>query len=97
MRRIAVANHVASQKDTWRVTLTWPVINQARDVFFLVQGADKAAPLKGVLLGPYNPEELPSQLIQPQNNRITLLLDSAAAALLPIPDAEGKGRLEIAR
>ena len=97
VRRIAVANHVPSQKDTWRVTLTWPVINQARDVFFLIQGADKAAPLKGVLLGAYNPEELPSQLIQPKNNRITLLLDSAAAALLPAPDAEGKGKLEIAR
>ncbi|MGB7190356.1 MAG: 6-phosphogluconolactonase, partial [Acidobacteriaceae bacterium] len=34
MIRIAVANHVA-QKETWRVTLTWPVINEARDVFFL--------------------------------------------------------------
>ena len=95
--RIAVANHVPAQKDSWRVTLTWPVINQARDVFFLIQGADKAAPLQGVLLGPYDPEELPSQLIQPASNRITLLLDSAAAALLPKPDTEGKGRLELAR
>ncbi len=95
--RIAVANHVLSQKEAWRVTLTSPVINQARDVFFLIQGADKAGPLKGVLLGAYNPEELPSQLIQPENGRITFLLDSAAAAFLPSPDSQGNGRLEIAR
>ena len=31
--RIAIANHVL-QKETWRVTLTWPVIDRARDVFF---------------------------------------------------------------
>jgi 6-phosphogluconolactonase len=29
MMRIAIANHVV-QKDAWRVTLTWPVINRAR-------------------------------------------------------------------
>ena len=95
--RVSVANHVLSQKDAWRVTLTWPVINQGRDVFFLVQGADKASPLHGVLRGPYNPDELPSQLIQPVNGRITLLLDTDAANLLPKPDAEGKGSLEIKR
>lgn len=97
MLRISVANHVLSQKEAWRVTLTSPVINQGRDVFFLVQGADKAAKLKDVLLGPYNPEELPSQLIQPKNRRITLLLDSSSAALLPKPDSDGKGRLELKR
>ena len=95
--RISVANHVLSQKDAWRVTLTWPVINQGQDVFFLIQGADKAAKLKDVLLGPYNPEELPSQLIQPKNGRLTLLLDSAAAGPLPKPGTDGKGRLEIKR
>jgi 6-phosphogluconolactonase len=95
--RIAIANHVLSQKDAWRVTLTWPVINQARDVFFLIAGADKAVPLKGVLLGAYDPHQLPSQLISPQSGRLTLLLDRAAASLLPQPDAEGVGSLEIAR
>ncbi|HEV2275688.1 MAG TPA: 6-phosphogluconolactonase [Acidobacteriaceae bacterium] len=95
--RIAVANHVLSQKETWRVTLTWPVINQGRDVFFLVKGEDKAIPLRSVLLGPSDPEELPSQLIQPRNGRITLLLDSAAAALLPEAHRQGNGILEIRR
>jgi 6-phosphogluconolactonase len=97
LQRIAVANHVLTQKDAWRVTLTSPVINQARDVFFIIVGSDKAPPLKSVLSGPYQPEEFPSQFIQPKSGRITLLLDAAAAASLPKTDADGKGRLEIAR
>src|SRR6201994_737798 len=32
LMRIAIANHVV-QKESWRVTLTSPVINRARDVF----------------------------------------------------------------
>jgi 6-phosphogluconolactonase len=94
--RIAIANHVA-QKDTWRVTLTWPVIDRARDVFFLIEGADKVDALRAVFLGPYDPETYPSQLIRPASQRITLLLDSAAAAALPPPHTNGVGRLEIIR
>jgi 6-phosphogluconolactonase len=97
MGRLAVANHVPQKKQSWRVTLTWPVINAARDVFFLIDGAAKAEPLGRVLQGPYDPETLPSQLIQPQNGRLLFLLDKAAAAHLPAPDARGVGTLEIAR
>jgi 6-phosphogluconolactonase len=94
--RIAIANHVAN-KDAWRVTLTWPVIDRARDVFFLIEGADKVAALKAVFLGAYDPETYPSQLVRPASHRITLLLDPAAAAALPPPQAGGVGRLEITR
>jgi len=96
MIRIAVANYVP-QKDTWRVTLTWPVINEARDVFFLIAGKDKAEPLHQVLQGKYDQETFPSQLIRPRNGRLLMLLDKDAAALLPTPDANGTGRLEIER
>ncbi len=95
--RIAIANHVPQQTQTWRVTLTWPVINAARDVFFLIDGAKKADPLGRVLAGAYDPETLPSQLIQPQNGRLLFYVDRAAAAHLPSPDAQGRGVLEIAR
>jgi 6-phosphogluconolactonase len=94
MIRIAVANHVP-QKDTWRVTLTWPVINEANNVFFLIAGRDKAQPLHDVLLGKYDPETLPSQLIRPSNGKLLLLLDTEAASMLPPPGANGTGRLEI--
>jgi len=97
MLRLSVANHVPQQKQSWRVTLTWPVINAASDVFFLIDGPAKADPLGRVLEGPYDPETLPSQLIQPRSGRLVFLLDKAAAAHLPPPDAHGVGTLEIAR
>jgi 6-phosphogluconolactonase len=92
--RIAVANQVP-QKDTWRLTLTWPVINQGQDVSFLLKGAAKAETLRHVFLGGYDPETLPSQLIRPASGRLTLLLDRDAAALLPKPNADGVGVLEV--
>ena len=82
--RLAVANHVV-EKETWRITLTWPVINQAREVAFLIEGAAKTAVLAEVLTGPYKPESLPSQLIRPSNGKLRFLLDDAAAAGLPAP------------
>lgn len=96
MGRIVTANHVP-QKNSWRITLTWPVINQASDVFFLVAGADKAEALERVIFGPKDPETLPSQLIRPATGTLTLFLDRAAAAKLPAPNAEGFGRVEIVR
>jgi 6-phosphogluconolactonase len=97
MGRVAIANHVPQQTQSWRVTLTWPVINAAREVFFLIDGEKKANPVERVLTGAYDPETLPSQLIQPRSGRVLFLLDTAAAAQLPAPDASGAGRLEIAR
>ncbi len=92
--RLAVANHVETVKDSWRITLTQPVINNAADVFFLVSGADKAQILKEVFMGPRDPERLPSQLIKPADGILTLLLDRAAAAMLPATEAEGCGVVE---
>lgn len=93
MSRLVTANHVP-QKDAWRITLTWPVINHASSVFFLIAGADKAEILTEVLTGPCDPERLPSQLIWPCSGILTLILDKAAAALLPATDREGCGFLE---
>ena len=96
MSRLATANAVP-QKDTWRVTLTWPVINQAREVFFLIGGAEKSGILREVLLGPGDVERLPSQLIWPASGILTMILDKAAAAQLPQPDANGIVHLERTR
>ncbi len=95
MSHIVVANYVP-QKDTWRITLTWPVINQARQVAFLIEGAGKAQVLHDVLLGAYEPERYPSQIIRPASRRLTFLLDAAAAAKLPKPeDSNSTGTLEL--
>ncbi len=93
MGRMVTANHVP-QLDTWRITLTWPVINHASSVFFLIAGADKAERVGEVFMGPRDPERLPSQLIWPSSGILTLFLDKAAAALLPAPNGEGCGVLE---
>ncbi|MGA7832423.1 MAG: 6-phosphogluconolactonase [Terracidiphilus sp.] len=91
--RLVTANHLP-ENDAWRITLTWPVINHARSVFFLVSGDDKASILNDVLTGPHDPERLPSQLIWPASGILTMILDRAAARLLPPADAEGCGVLE---
>jgi len=93
MRRLVTANQVP-QKDTWRLTLTWPVINHASSVFFLIAGADKAPVVREVFMGARDPERLPSQLIWPASGILTLFLDKAAAALLPATNGEGCGVLE---
>ena len=95
MARIVIANHLP-QKDTWRLTLTWPVITQAREVAFLIEGDDKADMVKTVFGGTtYDPETWPAQLIRPASGKLTLLLDTAAAAQLPGPPAPGTSTLEL--
>ncbi len=91
--RLAVANEV-DDKNAWRITLTWPVINQGAQVFFLSGGAEKAEILKEVFLGPNDPERLPSQLIRPAGGILTLLLDRPAATLLPPVGGDGRGFFE---
>ena len=82
---IVIANEVP-QKQTWRVTLTWPVICQGREVAFVIEGAAKAKLLAEVFTGPYQPETYPSQIIRPARGKLTLILDHAAAAYLPEPE-----------
>jgi 6-phosphogluconolactonase len=51
-------------------------------VIFMVAGADKALALKGVLEGPYEPEQLPAQLIDPRHGKLSWLVDTAAGGML---------------
>ena len=79
--RIAVANYVPKLQ-AHRITLTAETINRAEHVIFLIAGPDKAAPLKEVLTGAYQPETYPSQLIAPNTGSLLWLVDEAAASLL---------------
>lgn len=65
-----------------RMTLTYPVLNAAANVQFLVSGESKAAVVREVLEGPYDPVELPSSGVQPVDGSLIWLLDKAAAAQL---------------
>jgi 6-phosphogluconolactonase len=76
--RWAVANPVP-KLETTRITLTVPVINAARTVYFLVAGEGKAGPVAEILEGNPDPREYPASLIQPANGP-TWMLDRAAAS-----------------
>jgi len=67
---------------TERITCTAPVANNSAAVLFMIAGADKAPALKAVLEGPCEPDQLPSQLIQPANGKLFFLVDSAAGGML---------------
>lgn len=78
--KLVVAEYVDEVKQS-RITMTVPVLNSARDVLFLVTGADKATVVNEILFGKPDPERLPAQLINPSS--ATWLLDRAAASALP--------------
>ena len=67
---------------TERITLTAPAASNAVRIMFMVTGADKALALKAVLEGPYEPEQLPAQSLQPKNGKLLWLVDMAAGGML---------------
>ena len=75
--------HAADQNIS-RITMTAPVINQARAVVFIVSSASKAQVLQEVLEGPGDPSRLPAQLIHPElyGGDLYWLADKPAASLL---------------
>jgi 6-phosphogluconolactonase len=72
--RIAVENYVPGF-ETFRLTFTFPTINHARNIIFLIAGKDKAETLREVLNGRFQPEKLPSQMIKPVDGELLILTD----------------------
>ena len=70
-----------------RITLTYPVLNQTKQVVFLVAGRAKAEMVRSVLTEP--DLQLPAQKIKPSTNKPLWLLDKEAAHLLPQLSADG--------
>lgn len=67
MTRRVTANFVP-RLNAWRLTFTYPLINHARHVCFLVQAADKAAILKRALDGD---PQLPASHVNPCAGKLT--------------------------
>lgn len=68
---------------TYRISLTAPLINKAKNIAFLVFGKSKAEAIKQVIEGDKdNPTLYPSQLIDPVDGHVTWFIDDEAAALL---------------
>jgi 6-phosphogluconolactonase len=77
-----VTAHYVEKLDAWRITLTAVAINAASNILFLVTGQGKAETLRAVASDPYQPDALPSQMIEAINGRTVWLVDAAAASLL---------------
>lgn len=77
--RLVIANWVEKLK-THRLSFTFPVLNAARHVAFLVSGTDKAPVLRAVLEEKVPGEQYPAKLVQPTDGNLTWFLDRAAAS-----------------
>jgi 6-phosphogluconolactonase len=79
--RIAVRNWVGKLCAD-RITLTAPAASNSAKILFMVTGADKAPALKSVVEGPFEPDQLPAQSLQPKNGKLLWLVDAAAGSML---------------
>ena len=81
MKRLVVATYV-DRLGAYRMTVTYPVLNDARCILFLAPGLSKAELLRKVLQGPHDPTRLPSQAIKPKQGSLIWMIDQDAASLL---------------
>ncbi|MFN2395687.1 MAG: 6-phosphogluconolactonase [Bacteroidales bacterium] len=65
-----------------RITATGRVINNARNVFFLVTGSSKAEMVAKIIKKQEGYENLPASRVNPESKNVFWLLDEQAAALL---------------
>jgi 6-phosphogluconolactonase len=65
-----------------RITLTYPVLDAAHQVIFLVSGEKKAAVLQELLEGDPTPATRPAAGVHPADGALEWLVDEAAAMLL---------------
>ncbi|MFN0289928.1 6-phosphogluconolactonase [Pedobacter helvus] len=81
-QELTVASVWVEKLNTNRVSLTAPLINQAKHVVFITFGANKAIALHNVLGGTQDFANYPSQLIKPTNGDLQWFVDEAATSLL---------------
>lgn len=79
--RWVVVNEVP-QLSTTRITMTFPLINRARAVHFLVTGENKAAALADAFRRPRDPARYPNHGVHPDNGRVVWFVDEAAASVM---------------
>ncbi len=75
--RLVVANWVP-KFNAYRLSLTVPVLNRAKQVMFLVSGKEKTNALGSVLASDSPPEQFPAKLIRPRSGKVQWLVDRAA-------------------
>jgi len=69
--RWVVSNHVPQKGET-RITFTYPIINAARKILFLIRGERKRRIVDRILSGE---SDLPASLVNPESESVVWLLD----------------------
>jgi 6-phosphogluconolactonase len=82
-KRLAVANWI-EKFQSYRITMTVPVFNNAERIIFLVSGQEKANTLKSVLTRRRESVPYPVQLIRPGHGQLIWLIDASAASHLKL-------------
>lgn len=77
-RRLVAAPYV-EKLESYRITMTLPLLNNAATVVFLVSGAEKAEIIKEVLEGE---NKYPAQAVKPTQGELIWMLDKEAANYL---------------
>ena len=77
-----VASVYVPDLKSWRITLTFPVINNSKAILFLVKGASKAWIIGQVLNRESSGNRYPVQKINPKDGKKIWFLDKEAAAML---------------
>jgi 6-phosphogluconolactonase len=79
---IEVTEHPLTKQK--RITVTGKVINNAKDIIFIVTGEPKAKMIDLIIYRNAGWEKMPASLVQPGNGELTWLLDENAAINLPV-------------
>lgn len=79
---LVVANWVP-KFNTWRITFTLHVLNNAANVLFLVDGKEKAPALASVFDPTSPPEQFPAKMVHPRNGNLIWMVGNDAAGGLP--------------
>lgn len=76
--RLVIANYVP-QKHTWRMSMTYECIHNAKTICIYVIGANKSNAVAKILLSSYDPDNLPVQRIGTPSHKAIWILDTAAS------------------
>lgn len=79
-QKLVTENHV-TQKSCWRMTFTYPCINNAKFVRFYVIGKNKSTVIEKVFGRVFDPDKYPSQGVGTHKNPSLWIADNDAASL----------------
>lgn len=80
INRLVIAAN--DEKRGWRMTFTFQLINQSKNIFVIVTGKHKEAILHRLFTSEYNPDKLPAERIGSITSPATFIADEEASTFL---------------